>query len=166
MKTLLIEREPSTDQGTFGTATLYDDDGATGAYHQGLDISERMSALAHYQSLELPDRGNAHGVSCINPGTYHARLIDSPHFQRKVYLLEGVPGRSSIELHPANWGGDRTLGWHSDLRGCMAVGRGRGELTPPDTGIAQHAILSSTAALDELIGLAGDELTIVVRAPA
>lgn len=144
---LQIHREPSTDEGTFGKAILLDDED---------------QIVGRYESLELPDRGNQRGISCILPGLYESDLIDSPHFQRKVYLLRNVPGRSSVELHSANWGGDKALGWHSDLRGCMAVGRGRAHLTPPDTGVSQAAITSSTAALNEVIELAGDHLQIEV----
>ena len=142
---LQIHREPSTDEGTFGNALLLDDED---------------QIIGRYESLELPWRDNQHGISCILPGLYEAHLIASHHFGRKVYLLENVPGRSSIELHVANWGGDKSLGWHSDLRGCMALGLGRAHMTPPDTGRSQAAITSSTDALDEVIKLAGDHLEI------
>lgn len=148
---LQIHREPSTDEGTFGKALLLDDEN---------------QIVGRYESLELPDRGNQHAISRILAGIYKADLYDSPHFRRKVYLLDDVPGRSSVEIHPANWGGDISLGWHSDLRGCMALGRGRAEMTPPDTGRSQKAITSSTAALNELIELAGTPLTVEILVAA
>lgn len=143
---LAITREPSTDAGTFGKAVLYDGANAVGRWY----------------SLELPWRDNQHAISCIPTGTYTADLIESPHFQRSVYRLSGVPDRSSIEIHPANWGGDTSLGYYSDLRGCLAVGRGLTFLPRPSDGITQKAISSSTAALNELIALAGNHIDVEI----
>lgn len=144
---LQVHREPSMDEGTFGKALLIDDED---------QIIER------FEYLTLPWRDNQEGISSIPAGVYKADLYDSPHFRRQVYLLDEVPGRMNIEIHPLNWAGDTTLGWHSDALGCMGVGRGRAEMTPPDTGRSQKAITSSTAALDELIGLAGTPLTVEI----
>ncbi len=51
---LRVEREPSTDQGTFG----------------------RMMLEGHreWPCIELPWRGNANGLSCVMPGKYTAKL--------------------------------------------------------------------------------------------
>jgi len=134
---LEIAREPSTEEGTFGKAELLGDD--------SLDL------VARWESLELPWFGNTPGVSCIPLGTYIAKVYDSPHFGRKVYLLQDVPDRQDIELHPLNWAGDASKGWYTDSKGCMGIGMSRGTLTPPDTGRAQNCILSSTAALNALL---------------
>src|SRR6202142_4773771 len=98
---LTITRSPSRDDGTFGIAVL--DDGTS------------------YDSLELPWLNNIPGKSCIQIGTYTALLVDSPHFGFKVYQLQYVPGRSFIEIHPANWGGDTDKGLYSDLMGCIGL---------------------------------------------
>lgn len=52
----------------------------------------------------------------IPEGTYKVTLYDSPRFKRQVPLL-AVPGRTFIEIHPANW--------ERELEGCIAVGENR-----------------------------------------
>lgn len=130
MKRLTILRGESTDQGTFGAGTMGD----------------RLWAF-----LELPWRDNKPDISCVPPGVYLAQKIVSPHFGRDVYVLRDVPGRSAIEIHPANWGGDTAKGYHSDLRGCAAPGKQRGLLTPPGSPWTQQAVLQSHHALDEIL---------------
>lgn len=136
---LVISREESTDEGTFSTGVLDGD-------------------LA-WDFVELPWKDNLQGLSCIPAGEYEARLIQSPHFGRAVYVLEDVPGRSAIEMHPANWGGDVELGYYSDLRGCCAPGTDRALLVTPD-GKLQRGVTHSKLALDQLMEAAGSTLTI------
>lgn len=52
----------------------------------------------------------------IPEGTYKVTLYDSPKNGCKVPLLS-VPGRTMIEIHPANW--------EKQLEGCIAVGENR-----------------------------------------
>lgn len=51
---------------------------------------------------------------CIPEGNYHFHLYPSPKFKRHVPLLDDVPGRKYIEIHPGN-----TL---QDTLGCILVG--------------------------------------------
>lgn len=130
---LTVRRGPPSDEGTFGTATL--DDGGV-----------------PFDSVELPWRANAVGKSSIPIGTYRAALVFSPHFGTQVYQLQGVPGRSFIEIHPGNWGGDVDLGFYSDLLGCIALGHGTGLLQPPEASFrVQKAILNSRAAMKDFM---------------
>lgn len=55
------------------------------------------------------------GKTAIPYGTYEMTLIDSPHFKRKVPILAGVPGFTSIEIHPGN-----TI---DDTNGCLLPGQ-------------------------------------------
>lgn len=129
---LTIRRGPSRDDGTFGNAEL--DDGT------------------QYDSLELPWRDNLIGKSCIQIGTYHAILVLSPHFGFQVYQLQFVPGRSAVEIHPANWAGNTDLGFYSDLLGCISLGHGVSYLQPPESSYkAQRAILNSRAAFKDFM---------------
>lgn len=64
-------------------------------------------------TLELPWRDNARGISCIPAGNYSARLYDSPR-HGMVALLDGVPGRSMIEIHAGNY--------TTQIEGCILVG--------------------------------------------
>lgn len=135
MDRLFIERDPSTDQGTSGTAELY--------------IPAGIATWNGF-SLELPDRNNAPDISCIPVGVYKAIVKFSTKFNRKVYILQNVPGRSSCELHAGNWAGDKSLGWKSDVEGCTIFGTSTGQLAPP--GMApQLAVLHSGVALDALM---------------
>lgn len=74
-------------------------------------------------SIELPWCDNRHAVSCIPEGRY--RLAMRYSVRRKTHiLLEGVPGRSLILIHPAN----NAL---AELKGCIApvtkiTGEGQG----------------------------------------
>ncbi len=103
-------------------------------------------------TLELPDRGNAPGLSSIPDGSYQAGLVDSPHFGVPVWRLQDVPGRTFIEIHPANWAGDVSKGLYCDLMGCIGVGYGTGLLQPPEPKyVPQMAILNSRAAFRDFM---------------
>ena len=65
-------------------------------------------------TLELPWRDNAPNVSCIPPGRYQVYLTYSPKFGRDLPLVTGVPGRSGIRFHRANW--------PREIQGCIAPG--------------------------------------------
>lgn len=138
MKRLTIQREPDTDEGTFGTGSF-----------PGSDT---------WQFLELPWRDNAQGLSRIEAGVYVADLLepDQTHFHRHIYRLRDVPDRTDVEMHPANFAGDVTKGFHSELKGCCAPGFSRGELPTPD-GKVQKAVLHSGIALDAIIEFAGSD---------
>lgn len=70
----------------------------------------QMAGLA---TVEDPWLDNQPNVSCIPAGTYIAKRYKSPHFGVDVFMLQGVPGRSAIEIHPAN----RV----SDVEGCIGI---------------------------------------------
>lgn len=136
MKRLTILRDNTSDQGTFGVGTVREDG----------------DSLFRCEWVELPWRDNAAGLSCVPAGiVYTAHIVQSTHFGRAVYLLDNVPGRDLIEVHPANWAGDRAKGWHSDLRGCCAPGLARAVMAPEEHGVRmapQAAVTSSSHTLD------------------
>lgn len=135
MKYATLQRGPSTDEGTFGTITCGDG--------------------PKLQSLELPWRDNKPQLSGIPPGFYRCELVDSPKFGR-VYGVQDVKGRSHILIHAANWAGDTTKGWYSELLGCIAPAMSVGSLKAPN-GKVQRAALSSKVALSKLMDWAGGE---------
>jgi hypothetical protein len=116
----ILTRSPSTDQGTFGTFTL--DDGTV------------------FHSLELPWRSNMNSVSCIPAGTYICKWIISPK-HGGCYQVMDVPGRDMIEIHSANFGGDASKGYITQLLGCIALGMTVGVLN------GQLAVLNSKGAI-------------------
>jgi hypothetical protein len=119
---LSLLRGPSTDHGTPGV--LLREDGSRIAY-----------------TLELPWRGNRRMRSSIPPGSYPARYVVTEKRPAGVYLLEGVPGRSSILIHSGNVAGDVEKGLESDVLGCILLGRTRG------TRRGQRAVLLSKPAV-------------------
>ncbi len=73
-------------------------------------------------TIELPKQaylGTSHVR--INPGRYRLRLYNSPRWGKDVPLLENVPGRSMIEIHPSNYA-IRPSDGHCLLEGCIALG--------------------------------------------
>ncbi len=129
MRAATLQREPSTDAGTFGTLALKD----------GLTL----------RTVELPWRGNATGRSCIPPGTYRCEIVNSPRFGR-VYGVRDVVGRQNILLHAANFGGDVDKGLQSDLLGCIAPATDIKTLTNK-SGQLQRAGVNSAQALASLM---------------
>src|SRR5882724_9246250 len=70
----------------------------------------------------------------IPAGVFGVTLDYSPHFQMLLPRLHDVPGRTDIEIHPANA--------ITDLQGCIGVGR---------YVVGQDAIAESRLALGLLL---------------
>ena len=64
-------------------------------------------------------------MSCIPEGSYLCKFTHSPRYGKLLYILTGVPNRSGIRIHSANYAGDITLGYKRDLLGCIALGSGK-----------------------------------------
>lgn len=107
-------------------------------------------------TIEKPWRGNKWLVSCVPDGTYTLepfvrangkdvfRLVapDLRVFPDDASVPTGVPGRSYIYIHPANF--------EDELAGCIAVGLARGVLMDPDTREWKRGVLSSNSAFSLL----------------
>lgn len=126
-----LTRGPSTDQGTFGVLQF---------------------GGASVRTLELPWRDNRRKMSCVPPGSYRCVLTNSPKFGR-VYTLLDVPGRSHVLIHSANFAGDSTLGWTTQLEGCIAPCMRVGAMRN-NAGVMQAAGLVSRPALNMLMAWA------------
>jgi len=137
-----LERGATRDEGTIGALT----------------IPARAIQLV---DLELPWRQNSPRKSCIPAGLYvcSLRLSSkwSPRADGRLFEVLNVPGRDEIKIHAATWAGDVDLGWHSDLRGCIAPGRRVGILKPPEVDASQLCVLQSRDALTEFMKAVGDE---------
>lgn len=121
MRKVLIERFDSSDEGTFGRCFI---DGEFFSF-----------------SLELPWRDNIPNFSRIPAGSYKCAHTFSPNFRKHLYEVFGVPNRTVIRIHPANFAGDRELGFRTQLHGCIALCEKIGELDK------QRAALSSMPAV-------------------
>ena len=139
---ILRQRYANDDEGTFGTMILNDQQ--------------------QWPCIELPWRDNQNGISCIATGNYTAKLAWSDHFGRDLYHLQDANARHAIEIHNANFAGDVTKGWKSQLHGCCAPGLSVGELDRGD-GVMQKAVLRSVEALNQFMtATAGADLEIEV----
>ena len=103
MKIVLI-RKWFTDKSTIGEIFLNND--------------QERTAVPFAFSLELPWKDNKHQISCIPEGTYVVKMLLSQHRRMRVPFVTNVPGRSSIEIHIANY--------PRDILGCIGVGFERG----------------------------------------
>jgi hypothetical protein len=76
------------------------------------------------------------GHPSIPAGTYPVQITLSPHMQYDTPELYGVPGRSDIRIHIANW--------PQQLLGCTAVG------TEADTDAVAHSKVAFEALMAKL----------------
>lgn len=143
MAELVVDRGPSTDEGTFSKATV--------------------NGSVVFDWLELPDRNNEPDLSDIPAGSYVAQLYNSPHLGYEVYLLQGVPGRSNCEIHIANWAGDSKKGLYCELEGCAAPGYGVAPIETP-SGSIQRGLLNSRRAFQDFMAITkGEKLLITIN---
>ena len=78
-----------------------------------LRVIEEGKVIYECKTLELPYKDNSRNISCIPEGTYKVTRRFSEKY-RHHFLINEVPNRSFILIHPANY--------YSQLRGCIAVG--------------------------------------------
>jgi len=103
MNTVVITRNQSTDKETSGTLMAY-----------------RNGEVFTCKTLELPWKGNAHKISCIPQGSYEVKYTFWPAKLRSNYLLQNVPGRSGIFMHPGNYAFRKN--GKPDIEGCILLG--------------------------------------------
>lgn len=134
MKQALLLRQAESDEGTFGTLSVYED-----------------GALL-YQCFtgELPDRNNQVQMSCIPTGKYMCQPWHTKKFPNHYNVMR-VPGRTAILIHEGNFCGDKTKGYLRNVAGCILVGRALGTLR------GQRAVLSSKLAMKDLRKAIGEE---------
>jgi len=99
MRKVNLVRNSTGDQGTFGTITT--DSGFS------------------CRSGELPWRDNLPNESCIPLGKYLCSWRKSPT-HGFCYHVDGVPARTGVEIHAANFMGDRSKNLRCELLGCIA----------------------------------------------
>lgn len=137
MRTAIITRGETSDDGTFGVLTL----------DSGWNV----------RTGELPWRNNEKGLSSIPTGAYVCQWMNSP-LHGWCYHVMSVPRRKEVEIHTANYCGDRQLGKMCDLRGCIALGYAVGLLS------GQKSVLQSAAAIKEFHKrMNGESLQLVIH---
>lgn len=93
------------------------------------------------KGAELPWNDNKPDVSCVPDGLYKGNKRWSETHQQKLYHIDGIAGRSNIEIHSGNFAGDTSKGFRSDVRGCLVLGSDVGQLN------GQKVVTGSKAAL-------------------
>ncbi len=138
MKTATLTRNPPAPDGTFG--------------------------------LVVSDTGFK-AVTCENTarkipaGTYEAALRYSPkhaaldfgYGRGMVYGLKDVPGRTDIELHPANLA--------SQLEGCIAPGAAVAYFPAPDKKLVQGVTSSRDAVRALMAEMRGQPFQLIIKEP-
>lgn len=134
MKVGWLIRTSESDQGTFGHLIIDD---------------------KHWYAGELPDRDNEPNISRFDEGDYIAKhRADGKHGE--CYELEGVPGRTVIQVHVGNYVGDVSKKFISDVLGCIVPGKGRAKAIPtkkgkPISDKKQEMVTSSGKAMKEFL---------------
>ena len=99
MKIVLIKRYFGDEYQTLGTATLLD---------------ENLNPIFAAMSLERGWLDNKPNESCVPTGKYKCVLEYSPKFNKELWELKDVPGRSECKFHASNF--------CDQLNGCIALG--------------------------------------------
>lgn len=122
MRVVTLKRLESTEAGTFGVLTT--------------------DSMQEWHTGECPWRNNIPFKSCIPEGTYRCSWLPSDK-RGECYHVLGVPARSGIEIHTANFVGDKDKGYKSSVVGCIALGQDVGQYG------GQKALLKSRDAIAE-----------------
>ncbi len=123
MRKVILHRLSSGDEGTFGILTT----------DSGFSCS----------TGELPWHDNKPNESCIPIGVYHC-VWGNSLMHGDCYHVEGVTNRDHIEIHAANYMGDKCKGMKCELLGCIAPGMSTGIMD------SQKALVFSRIALQKL----------------
>ena len=95
------------------------------AYYSDCTLGRLFSGGFSRHTLELPYLGNEPDESCIPEGLYDYRVATSPRLQHDVIWIDGVKGRSAIQIHPGNY--------TSQILGCCLVGDGVQDINKDST---------------------------------
>lgn len=113
--------------------------------HKGTIGVLRVNGVFVCCTLELPWKDNTPNVSCFPTGMYEVHLEYSHRYNRKLWEVKGVEGRSEIKFHIANF--------LTDLRGCVGVG-----LYQSHDSDGQRSVLKSAKAFDRFMAAMGDRM--------
>lgn len=104
-------------------------------------------------TIELPNKGNQHSISCIPEGTYDTVKFVSPTKGNCFHLLN-VPGRDAILIHIGNY----ATGKKVDTQGCILVGSKFVDINKD----GNLDVAESTVTLNKLLELLPDKFKITI----
>ena len=98
-------------------------------------------------TLELPDLGNQHYISCIPQGHYSLKLEKwgKPKKDTWAYRFDKVKDRDGVLIHPANY--------VTQILGCVAVGQRFEDLNKD----GELDVADSRKAIEYLKSICGEE---------
>jgi len=131
MKTVYLNRLPSTSHGTFGH--LFCPDIGFSCF-----------------TGEPPWKNNRSCVSCIPVGEYLVKIRQSPKYGL-IFHVKNVKNRSYILKHSGNFAGDRELKLKSHTMGCILLGKKMGRIS------GQMAVLNSRITVRQFMSLMNNE---------
>jgi hypothetical protein len=105
-------------------------------------------------TLELPNKNNAHSVSCIPVGTYNTIKYDRPNGKGKCFWLQDVKDRSAILIHAGNF----ATGKKVDTEGCILVGSKFSDINAD----GEADVVESTVTLNKLLDLLPDKFNLTI----
>lgn len=111
------------------------------AYYSDCTLGRLLMVGFSCHTLELPWLGNEPERSCIPEGVYDYRVALSPRLKRDVIWIDGVEGRSAIQIHQGNY--------TSQILGCCLVGDGMQDINKDGT----PDVTNSGATFDKLLKL-------------
>lgn len=127
-----------TEKATYGKGKVID--------------NEKHDVAFEFVTLELPNKGNAHNISCIPEGTY---LVEKckPTAKRKYeyFHILNVPDRNAILMHPGNY--------TRDILGCILPGEHLADLDKD--GIQD--VVNTTATLKILTAMMPDRFKLTIK---
>ena len=103
MKKIILYRNNYLDPEILGHLMVFEDNSFRGS-----------RLLFECKTLELKWKNNARNVSCLPTGFFTIKWEHSARFNRNLWELKGVPGRSEAKIHVANY--------YTQIQGCIAVG--------------------------------------------
>ena len=117
-----------------------------------LIVTDNQAEAFSCPTLELPDKGNQHNVSCIPKGKYNAiKVGKSANIPYPHIAIQDVKDREGICIHIANF--------VRELRGCIAVG---GKITDLD-GDGIPDLTESRKTFEKLMSIVPDSFTVEIK---
>jgi hypothetical protein len=110
IRTVSLVREVQGDQGTFGRLVI--------DYNLILKTGELPWRDINNDNL------SDSMLSRIPPGWYRCQFTISQKFPQGTFQIIDVENnhRTGVRIHKGNWCGDKTLGYYSDVEGCILLG--------------------------------------------